>query len=49
MTRQEYEKQREEAIKNRKKSKFIASKGSFTIKPPDKPKESKAKKSNFID
>lgn len=38
MTREEYEKQKQEALKNRKKSKFTASKGSFVIKPPEKSK-----------
>ena len=39
MTREEYENQKKEALKNRQQSKFTALKGSFTIKPPDKQKE----------
>lgn len=41
MTREEYEKQKQEALKNRQKSKFTASNGSFTIKPPEKQKSEK--------
>lgn len=31
---EEYKKQREQALKDRKKSKFVATKGSFTFSPP---------------
>ena len=42
MTKDEYEKMKQEALE-RRSSKFTSSKGTFTMKPPEKSKEKENK------